>query len=178
MRYKNEIESLKSPLVLLSCLWILAADAPLARAQSTAVASPDWKCKGVVVRVNGPTTATVGSQIRYQIVVSNGGDCNISAAQLTSYLPLFTTYLTATPTPSIYPSPAHLENTPPPPAIAQIQWNNMQMGSSGYTAVYETVLVIQGNANRTMTNTACVEHPDTGRICDALDTFVRPKLNP
>lgn len=162
-------------LALLSCLLFPAADAPLARAQSTAEAASLWKCPGIVVRVSGPTTAVVGSQIRYQIAVSNGGSCNITSAQLTSYLPLFTTYLSATPTPSLYPSSNPLADTPTPPAIAQIQWKNMHMDPAGFTAVYEAVLEIQGSANRTITNTACFEHPDTGRICDALDTYVTAK---
>lgn len=162
---------------LFSWFCALATNATQAIAQVDTESAPLWQCNGVLVRIIGPLTVAVGAKIDYQIQITNNGSCNLTSAQLKDYLPRSTIYISATPVPAIHPdAPSFLEfesvSTPP---INQIQWNDLHMTASDFSATYEAILEVQATAGSTITNTACVEHPQTGRICDELDTYVTPK---
>jgi uncharacterized repeat protein (TIGR01451 family) len=137
---------------------------------------PFWQCTGLRLKLVGPSSAENGTIIHYQMEVTNVGSCDLSALTVTDYIPRSTVYESANPQPSIKPAVLASETTPrnpPPLPIAQVQWRNIHLTPTGSTATYETTVEIQSYAGSTLSNTACVEHPLTGRVCDTSDTAIK-----
>lgn len=130
---------------------------------------PAWECKGIFARQSGPSAIPENSIARYQIRLTNEGDCALDDGTLTDYIPRRSIYRAADPQPNQEPeSGGRLP-------VQQILWKEIDLAPAGDEILFTVEMEIQGPSGRTATNTACFEHPRAGRICSEFETYVKPR---
>ena len=127
-------------------------------------------CDGIFLRQLGPTSVSADQILSYKIQVVNEGACNLEGVQVTDYLPRRTLYREGQPTPSQVPSdrPAPRDHLP----VHQVQWMGVHPPPRGGSAVFEVKVLVLSPGKRPITDTACLEHPSSVRICNTIDFWV------
>lgn len=128
------------------------------------------ECVGVMIHPSGPASIKVGEVAVFRFAVSNHGECSIEDAVIEDYLPRKTIYVDASPQPTLVPPirPGVLST------VDKVRWDKLSLPPESPEQLYEVRIRVEAPGNRVITNTACLEHPKTGRICEVFDTYVRP----
>ncbi len=108
----------------------------------------------------GPDYAFVGDEIRYKVVVTNIGDCDLRHIDVKDVLPDGVKFESAKPTPTW----THHH---------RLGWENIKLEENHRAVFLIKAKVKDESCNSTITNTACAFTPLVGiQICDSAQTYI------
>jgi hypothetical protein len=153
----------------LSALMGAAFGLTLAPTHAHADASALWTCRGISINVSGPSAISVGGVLNYEVRIHNGSDCDLQGADVADFIPRMSSYQQASPQPTAYPGLSVPAGNAHP--VPKIEWKNVEIGS-GKDIYFRVSARVQSPDERTLLNTVCFEHNQTGRICSQVETTV------